>query len=108
MNGPAYGDQHHNARISEEAVLQMLAERAAGAELRPLAARYGISLAQVGRICRGERRGWARDIDESELQPLRVCRDPLPVLPPRVPTEGPGERAFFLMATALQQCALRF
>lgn len=47
------GSQHHNAKLREADVEQLLRLRAAGHTYRQLAARYGVSVANIGWILRG-------------------------------------------------------
>lgn len=48
------GEDVKTHRLTEEQVRQMKTDRANGVSLRKLAARFGISLVQAGRIARGE------------------------------------------------------
>lgn len=96
-----FGESHGNAKLSEDDVQQLLAGRAAGASLSALAMKHGISKAQTARICRGEQWTHAQAHDDPLLQPLRVCLDPSPAVPPLAADEGSGARAFTLMARAL-------
>jgi hypothetical protein len=48
------GERHHAAKLDRGAVAQMRRERAAGASLKDIAARYGVSFGHVSDVCRHE------------------------------------------------------
>lgn len=52
----AFGERHHAAKLSDEAVREIRALNAQGASYRALAQRFGMSVDGVGKICRFERR----------------------------------------------------
>lgn len=96
-----YGQAHPRAVLTDHEVELLLALRADGHTLCELAEKFEVHKGAVAKICRGERRGSARDIDDAELQPMRVCTEPLPAVPLLTPGLCPGARAFELLAHAL-------
>ena len=52
----AFGERHHAAKLSDEAVREIRALNARGVSYVDLAEAFGLSVSAVGKICRFERR----------------------------------------------------
>lgn len=57
----AYGDDHHNIKLTDAQCDEIRRLRAEGLLLRVIGARYGVDLSHIGKICRGQSRAIAAE-----------------------------------------------